>query len=419
MDLFSFVFLMPIMIAFVVQQWFALDMRSILKSAQRRNQLSIEGRWRDLEEHYERTSKSYRPFVRLHQRYLLPGTVAAQYALFLFNQGRLEEARAKVDQAIQQIEGKPKIFRFIHRSRTFNILCETLRARTLILTGLGQYCEARETAARLRQLNGSSWSANAALALLEYHCGHLDEALAQAQVVPTRDKQYDSMRVIKALAHFTKGEFDQAIQALLYEPGDISKFYSAEDFKTVIGNTEGANLVELQRTKLAGVFQPARLIVLAKVYIAREEFENANLALDQAEKALGAEPGVQTSYFRYRACCLAAQGKPAEAENFVERMRAVVQKLPKRSLLWETHYATGESYLYLGRARDALVELFAAEQFILHPLEKHVTAYMTARAHEAVGDRQKAIAYYETVATDKIPSAMRKKAVEALARHNG
>jgi len=399
-------------------KWFAWDMGSIIKWMRCKNQLSIDGRWKDLEQHFEGASKTLRPFVWLHRQYLLPGAIEAQYGLFLFKQGRLEEALVKIDKAICKIKGKPRIFRRFHRSESFNILGSSFRARILILTGLGRYSEAREAAAELQQLTGLSGRPNEALATLEYKCGNLDEALALAQAVPPEDKQYDAMRAQTALAYYSKGELDNAIQALLYEPSDMRKFYTASGFELVSGTTDGSKLLELQRTKLAGVLQPARLILLAKVFITKEEFKSADQALDQAEKVLGQEPGIQVSYFRYRACSFAAQGKASEAENYIERMRAIVQKIPKRSLLWETHFTAGRCYLYLGRLADALAELTAAQGLVLHPIEKHATAYWIARTHEAAGDQQKAIPFYQNVVSDSIPSWMHKQAVEALAQHN-
>ncbi len=414
MDIFFHIY--PILLLIIIPLWFSLDMRSIIKSSQRKNRLSIEGQWKDLEDHFERCSKSYRPFVWLHRYYLLPGNITAQYALFLFTQGRLEEALVKVDQAIRQIERKPAIVRHIYYKATFKTHCSSLRARTLILTGLGRYDEAREAAAQLQRLTGTVGGPNAALALLEYYCGNIDEALTKAQGVPPGDTQYDSMRGIMALAHSMKGELDQALQALSYEPSDISKFYSPAGFKKVSESREGSKLIELQRRKHAGVFQPARWLSLARVYIAREEFENAVHALDQAEKSIGPEPGGQTAYCRHRACSFAALGKASEAENYIERMREIVRQLPKRSLLWETHYATGRAYLYLGRFGDALAELIEAQRFVLHPIEKHSTNYWFARTHEAAGHPHEAMPFYQIVATDSIPSWMRKKAAEALTR---
>lgn len=349
-------------------------------------------------------------------KYLLPGTIAAQHALFLNNHGRLEEALAKADQAIRQVKSKPRIFRGIHRAATFKTLCGSYSARALILAGLGRYDEAREVTTQLQQLAGAGRPQNTALALLELYCGRLDEALALAQAVPPKDPQYDPMRVIAALAQVMKGEFDQAVQTLLYEPGDMTKFYSPAGLKAVQENPEGPKLIELQNKKLAGVFQPARLLMLANVYLAQEDLENANRMIDQAEKKLGPEPGMQASYCRYRACCLAAQGKATEAENHLQRMRAIVKQYPKRSLIWETHFTAGRSYLYLGRPSDALAELIEAQRSVLHPTEKHVTAYWIARSHEAAGNLREAIPYYQRVAGDTIPSWMRKKAVEVLAQ---
>ena len=415
MQFLSAIYLALSLAAIGVLAWFALDMRSILRASQRKNQLSIEGRWKELDEHFKRTSNTWRPFARLQSRYLLPGTIQVQHALFLYKQGRFEEALTKVDQAIRWLKGKPQIFRSIHRSATFKTLCGALKTRTLIFAGMGRYDEARQTAAELKQMGGSDTSPNSSLALLEFHCGQLDEALSLAQAVSREDAQFDAMRGIAALVLCAKGEFDQAIQSLMYEPGDVSRFYSPEGLKLVSGSPEGARLIELQNKKLAGVFQPARLIILAKVHIARKDFSNADLALDQAEKKLGPEPGIQMSYCRYRACSLAAQGKAAEAQDYIQRMQAIVKQLPKRSLRWETHFATGQSYLYLERFGDALTELAGAQQLALHPIEKHSTAYWIARTHGAAGDGHKAIPYYQTVAADPIPSWMRKNAIEVLA----
>lgn len=417
MNFLPYIFPVALVVTAVLLAWFAADMRSILKSGQRKNQLSIEGRWQELDQHFERTSRPGRPFVWLHQKYLLPGTVAVQHALFLHNQGRFEEALAKADQAIRQVENKPRFFKGLHRAATLKSLWGAYSARKLTLTGLGRYDEARKVAARLQQLAGAGCPQNTALAVLEFSCGHLDAALEVAQAMLPKDPQYDPMCVIAALAHGMKGDFDQAVQTLLYEPGDMTKFYSPAGLEAVRRVPEGPKLIELQNKKLAGVFQPARLLVLANVYLVQEDLENASRVIDQAEKKLGPEPGIQASYCRYRACCLAAQGKATEAEHHLERMRAIVKQLPKRSLIWETHFTAARSYLYLGRPGDALAELIEAQRLVLHPIEKHVTAYWIAQAHVAAGSPHEAIPYYQNVAADAIPSWMRKKALEALAQN--
>jgi tetratricopeptide (TPR) repeat protein len=396
--------------------WFAWDMRSMLKAAQRKNQLSIDGRWMDLENHFKRAAGTRRPFARLHRKYLMPGNLETQYALFLYKRGRFDEALAIVDQAIRQVKNKPWIFQSIHSSGTFKTLCGAFRTRTLILTGLGRYDEARGAAAEVQKLIGPQPKPNAALALLEYYCGHLDEALAAALATPPADHQFDSMRGIAALCQSMKGDFKQALQALSYDPADASKFYSDSGLKTMSEDPEGAKVIALQRKKLAGIFPPAQLILLAQVYISLEDFENADRALDQAEKSLGPEPGLQMSYCRHRACSLARQGKSKEAEDYIGRMRAIVKELPKRSLLWETHFTAGQSYFHLRRFNEALAELIEAQRSILHPIERHATAYWIARAQEAAGNQREADAYYRIVAADPIPSWMREKAAAALTR---
>lgn len=391
----------------------------MLKSNQRKTQLQIDGRWKDLEEHFKRAARTPRPFVWFYRKYLLPGNLDTQHALFLHKQGRLEEALAKADEAIWKVKAKPWIFRSIYRSGTLTTMRGALTTRTLSLTGLGRYDEAREAAAEYQSLPGSHDRPNAALALLEYNCGHLDEALAQAQAVSPGDNFYDSMRGVMALCYSMKGDFDQALEALSYEPANASKFYPAAGLKTLSESPEGAKLIALRHAKLARFFPPARFIKLAKVYIAREEFENADRALDQAEKSLGPEPGLQMSYCRARACSLAAREKSKEAEVYIERVRAIAREFPKRSFVWEMHFAAGRSYLYLRRFSDALAELTEARRSALHPIQKHAIAYWTAKAHEAAGDQHEAILSYEIVAADSIQSWMREQAAQALARLKG
>lgn len=399
--------------------WFAWDMRSILKASQHKNELSIEGDWEGLERLYQKADKPYRPFVWLHRRYLMPGTNTAQYALFLYQHGRLEEALAKVDEAIRQIDRKPRIFRFIHRDRTFTTLCSAFEARTLILTGLGRHHEARETGAQLQRIAGPESRFGGAIALLDYNCGFIDEALAQARAVPRGHKQYDAMRGLTIKVLCMKGQLDEALQEAFYTPSDATTTLSPQDLATLSAVREGAKLIELKNKKLAGIYQPARLIMMAQVYIAREEFAKADLALDEAEKTLGAEPAIQAAYCRYRANSLAAQGRATEAEGYIARLRTMAQQIPKRSRLWEIHSAIGRSYMYLRRYGDALSEYTEAQRHVLHPLEKHVTTYWLARANEAAGERREAARCYQAVAADAIPSWMQKEAAKALAGQNG
>jgi hypothetical protein len=72
--------------------------------------------------------------------------------------------------------------------------------------------------------------------------------------------------------------------------------------------------------------------------------------------------------------------------------------------------------LYLRRFSDALAEFNEAQRSVLHPLEKHATAYWIARTYDAAGEPHAAIPYYQTVVADTIPSRLRKQALEALAR---
>jgi tetratricopeptide (TPR) repeat protein len=398
--------------------WFGADMRSILKSGQRKQQLAIAGDWKGLENYYEGEERNPRPFVWLHRRFLIPGNLEVQYALFLYEQGRFEEALAKVDQAIERNKSKPWIFQSIHSRATFKTLLGALRTRTLILGALGRYDEARAAADEHQSLAGPEGKANAALALLEYYCGRLDEAIALAQSVRPGNSEIDTMRSILALCCMMKGDNEQALQALSFAPADITKFYTPAGLHTMASGRESSELLELQRRKIAGIFPPIRLIMQAQVYVAMEDFESAHRMLDQAEKSMGPKPAIQMTYCRHRACSFAGQGKGTEAETYLERMREVMKGVRKRSMLWESHYGAARAYLYLKRFNDALAELNEAYKFVLHPIEKHSTNYFTAKAHDGLGNQSEARRYYEMVAADPIPSRMRKQAAEVLAAGN-
>lgn len=395
--------------------WFAADMRSILKSGQVKNQLSIDGRWEDLENHFRRTMKPRRFFVWLHQRYLLPGNLEGQYALFLYQRGRSEEALAKMDEAQRKIANKPRIFAGIFRRATSKTLWGALNGRILILSGLGRYDEARQVAVGLQNLGGPVNESAATMALLEANCGRLDAALEWARTIPSSHPQFDSMQIVMAWMYSSKGEFEKAVEVLQFESGDISKFYDSRGLTAMKESVEGSKLLELQQKKLTGVRQPARLLMLASTYISHEKFDLALVALEQAEKTMGKEPVIQCSYCRLSAVSVAATGKVLEAEDFIKRALDIARKYPKRSTLWETHLGICRTYWYLKRYGEALAAMVEGEKSALHPIEKHSTAYWLARTHEAAGRRQEAKAFYEAVVADGIPSWMRKRAEEALA----
>jgi tetratricopeptide (TPR) repeat protein len=251
------------------------------------------------------------------------------------------------------------------------------------------------------------------LALLEAKCGRLDEALALAKTVPPEDKQYDSMRAVMAGAYGLKGEFAQAIKTLMYEPTGISKFYRSEDLENLNRSREGSKLLELQGRRLAGVYQPVRWIMLASVYVEQEAFENADRTLDEVEKSLGSNRVLQIAYCRTRARSHAAQGRSAEANECIARVRVMMQEFSSRSTAMEVHLAIGRSYLSLRRFGEALAELAEAQRRALHPVEKHQAAYWIARTHEAAGNPREAITYYQQVASDPIPSWMHRQAAAA------
>lgn len=195
--------------------WFAADMGYLLRSAQRSERLKLDGQWAELEQQLRRTMKSYRPFVWFTERCLLPGSSACQLGLFLYQPGRLEVALERVDQAVRQIDRKPAFFRSVFRRATHGTHVGALASRVIILGGLGRYEEARKSADRAGQISGSNSDRNAALVSLEVNCGHIDEALALAKTVPPEHHQASSVRVTAAWAYNLKGDFVQAVEALV------------------------------------------------------------------------------------------------------------------------------------------------------------------------------------------------------------
>jgi tetratricopeptide (TPR) repeat protein len=410
-NLLSWPVALPIVVGLL---WFSLDMRSLLESGKRKHQLSIDGKWKELDAYFVRAERTCRPFAWLHQRYLSPGNIETQYASFLFKQGRFEEALAKVDQAIRRNKNKPAIFRSFHAGVTAVTLRGALRIRMLVLTSLGRYDESRAMASELDQLTAPRHLPNASLALLNLYCGRLDEAIAEAQVAAPEDSQYDSMRGVLANAYCYKGEFQKALESLSYQPADAFKFYSKEGLETLTQTPVGVELIALKRKKLARIYPPAQWLKRAHVYLAMEDFEKAGEALDEAAKSLGPEPGLQFSYARYRAHSFAGQRKSKETEEYIERMRVIARESPKRSTTCQCHYSTGRAYFYLGRHNDALAELMEAQRNALHPIEKHVNAFWIAKTHEALGRTADARPFYQQVATDTIPSRYREQAAAAL-----
>jgi tetratricopeptide (TPR) repeat protein len=224
------------------------------------------------------------------------------------------------------------------------------------------------------------------------------------------------MRGILASALSLKGEHEKAVEALLFESANLSKFYSPGDMASVGATDEGSKLIELQSKKIEGIFQPIRLLLLASVYNAGEEFQKAEQVLDQVDKALGPEPVIRASYYRNRAFCSAGKGQVALALGYIEQTRSLTSQSSRRSAIWDSHFVIGRAYIYLGRFKEAFAELCVAEQSALHPIEKHRTSYWLGRACQADGVPDKAKAYYEAVAASAIPSWMRKSAADALAR---
>jgi tetratricopeptide (TPR) repeat protein len=337
----------------------------------------------------------------------------ARFGLFFHSRGRLEPALAHVDRGIKQIENKPMLFRPVFRSATSKAYNSALAARVLILSEMGRYSEARQTSVKLEKASGSTMGEHSTLALLEMKCGKLDEALAMARKVPEHETQYDAMRNLMSMVYGLKGDFEQAKQSLIFDPNIGAKYDNPGVFESLKQNVEGAKWIQSQKQKLAGIFPPARWIRLAHVYLAEQDFEQSDKALDNAEKSLGSNQILESVYWRARARTYAGQYKSKEAEDCIDRARVMAQKLQSRSAIMETHLAIGRSYLSLRRWDEALIELLAAERTSLHPIERHQANYWIAHAYGSSDRLADALPYYQKVASDPIASWMQREAAAA------
>jgi len=411
-------FIVEVIIPLTMAVWMLFDVHRNQRRRQERMRLKLAGRWDEVDAHYQRELRSHRlilPF--LLRKYVLPGTLEAGYAAYLYERGRFESALEYTDRAIV-LARKPRwrfksLFGMKPNTRTLPV---ALNLRVLVLTGLGRYDEARATAAELRAILPPGQRKNSADCLMEVQSGNLGEALNLAYETLSHNLKDGTARLVASGVYSLRGDFSQAANILYYEPGDVTEHYSPADLAIALKDRQSIKFIALQRQYAATIHEPIRLLTLADVYIEQGTFDDATRALDAAEKLLGPNPVIRCSYHRKRALCAAASGDTQQAEQHLMEARSLVEQHPRRGAEWEVCVAAGRCYLALQQMEKARAEFAHAQTITLHPIEKHLTNYWLGRTAEAARHPAEAIRHYQSVVADGIETRMREEAVDALSR---
>lgn len=403
-------------ITLVVSAWVLLDMKYLQRWRQRKIRLELNGKWDELETHFQRRLRTRHLFVYLFQKYAMPGNVEASYALYLYNRGREDAALEFAERGIALARKQPAVLRSTFGTPTKKTLREALHTRALILNSLGRYDEARATSVESRTLPKVGGKTHVTESLTELYSGHLDSALRLVYETLAHDPKDGPSRFVASAIYCLKGEFAEAINILVYDLKDVVDLYSPEALANLLNDPEAAKFIALKRRSSAAVHKPARLLAIIRVYVDQQSFDDATQALDATEPILGTNPVIQANYHRYRAICVAAKGDAWQTEQHLAEARSLTQRHPKRDSQFETHIAAGRCYLSLKLTDKAGTEFLEAQHHTLHPIEKHVTNYWLARTAEAARGRTDAIRNYQSVIADDIPTVMRQESLAALNR---
>jgi tetratricopeptide (TPR) repeat protein len=368
--------------------WFIADMNHASKLNRRRSELGAQGRWKELNEHFEAELTCWRMPLRIFRCFALPGGIEVEYAMHLYKQGELEKALEMADRAVV----KSNRFRK-HRDMP-------LIARAQILSGFGRYDEARLMLQQARKINPEVSFANLLEAMIEMYEGHIEQALALGQRALSDQKTTDSSRALVSALLTVKGRFQDALNILTYEPVRALALFTAEDLDLMTQTESGRQLVLAMDEEMAGVFRPVRYLAIAGVCLEAGDKENLEDSLNRAERELKSNPAIEHIYRRLRACCCAMKNEPTEMESHLARARQLANEFPSRSAKYETHQAAGRAYLLLQRNDAALTELRAAVGLALCPSERHYSNYWLGRAAEAAGQRQEAEKLFKSVITN-------------------
>ena len=402
--------------------WFVADMGFAQRWSLKRAELGSQDKWRELNEHFESGLRCRRPLLRLFQKFVIPGTLEADYALHLSNQGEHERALVLAQKATSKSARRPEIHLAV------------LPAETMILGRLARYDEAQKTVQRGRQLIASGLLVNSPNranleagmdlqdGMINLTQGRLDEALkfglrACAAAVS------DPARALVSGALTAKGRFKEALEVLVYEPSSFYKYLEqaahAGFLKSLNENPlDGlakdrvfAETARLSDEELSSVFGPAVELGKALVFLDSNDTTNLGLALNRTQAKLKSHQIMEHIFVRTRACWHAMNGNVAGVEADLARTRQLASDRPaSRSAKYETHLAAGRAYFMLGKNEMAIEELNAASRLALHPMEKHTSLYWLARSNLAA-NQSLAMSQFKTVVMDAFGTWMEADAV--------
>jgi hypothetical protein len=373
--------------------WLAVDMRFAQRWSIRRAELGAKGHWTELNRHFESALKCRRPLLLLFQRFVLPGLLEADYALHLSNQGEHERALVLAQKASLSSAKRPAIHLAV------------LPAEATVLSRLGRYAEVREVVRRGRSKLGSAELSDLVMShpdlaagitmqegFLELNLGHLDAALHLGWQACAGNVS-DPARALISGVFTAKGQFKEALDALVYEPSDFYKFLASApptfefEHETPLEMLSKDKLFEEAAFKtneeLSGVFGPAVEIGRALVFLEAGDAANFGAALQRAHSLLKSHPIMKHIFVRTRACWHAMVGDVNGVEADLARAREFVAEFPaSRSVKFETHLVAGRARFLLTQYEAAIHELTEANKLALHPMEKHTSIYWLARASQ-------------------------------------
>jgi tetratricopeptide (TPR) repeat protein len=382
-------------------QLFVADMSYDRQWSQERADLGAQGKWKELNEHFEGRMRTRRPLLRLFRAIASPGLLEADYAFHLSNCGLNEAGLEWADRAVR-------------KSRFRKCLAEmTLSCRGTILCRLGRYDEARAAAAQAKSLVGNAGFPELVEAMVALYLGNLETALCLARTLLSHPRAKEAARVMVSGVLSLLGRYQQALDMLVYEPSNVQVFFSPKGLRAMTSDEAGQRLVLTMDQELAAITRPAQHLAIADVCLQAEDRENCEHALERAARELKSNLAIQHIYERSRATCCAMGGDVLGTEQHLALARQLADEFPSRSAKYETHQAAGRSYLLIGRPEAAVVEFRAAAQLALHPIEKHSTNYWLARATEAAGDLEAAACLYNRVTADHFDTWM---SADAIAR---
>jgi len=366
--------------------WFLSDMRFAQRWSLKRAELGAQDKWRELNAHFESGIKCRRPMLLLFQRFVIPGLLEADYALHLSNQGEHERALVLAEKAARKSSRRPKVQIAI------------LPAQATILLRLGRYADAKEVVRFGRslaadpdrsELNKAQASPDGASnlamqeGLIELSLGNLDAAL-QLGIEASAGAVSDPARALISGVLMAKGRFQEALDALLYEPSGFDKFLKPDELKLVAEDKMFQETARKMDEQLSSVFGPAINLGMALVYVDAGDAEKLGAALERTRSELKSNQIMEHIFVRTRACWHAMNGDVAGVEADLTRARQLTDEKPaSRSAKYEYHLAAGRARFLLGQYDAAIDELGAAARLVLHPMEKHTSTYWLARANQA------------------------------------